>query len=221
MYKTRLGLISESSYPTQNSLLPYDAIEVAFRDVDGILYSGDSLSPEILEFLSGIAPTQAVSNDPVSCASPEKRVLTFGDVRVGLTYGNRHPLIERYFALQRQLGNIYAGGRHLLDTLPARFAEDNVNVIVFGHLNIPLNIHRKGILLVNPGAVRTISSATAQWELLREVNPKRRQRLEAYIRTQRNQSQHALSRSTVGILEIHDNKTVTSKIQSLPLLSFA
>lgn len=216
MTKIRLGLISETPHPTQIPLLPVDAIEAAFRDVDGILHTGEAPSREILETLSGIAPTQAV-NSPIA---PEKRVLTFGDVRVGLTHGQRHPLLEQYFAVQRRLGNIYAGGRHLLDTLPTRFAEDDVDVIVFGHLRIPLTLERDGVLLVNPGAVYTISKEVAQWELLRETNPERRNLLEAHIR-HTNTSQGLYPRSTVGILEIHADNSITTSIHPLPTMTFA
>lgn len=217
----RLGLISDTHYPTKLPLLPYEAIEDAFRDVDGILHAGDIDSQDVLDNLSGIAPTQAVCGEDDHFPLPEKRILTFGDVRVGLIHGNRHPLVESYFRIQRKLGNLYAGGRHLLDTLPERFAGDNVDVIVFGHLHTPMCIERDGVLLVNPGAVYTISKDLAQWQLLYEQNPQRRTMLEKHIKRYRYNPYWQMPRSTVAILEITPDKTIRTHIQTLPQLAFA
>ncbi|MGB7339706.1 MAG: YfcE family phosphodiesterase [Phototrophicaceae bacterium] len=217
----RLGLISDTHFPTKMPLLPYEAIENAFREVDGILHAGDIESSEVLEHLSGIAPTQAVKGEHDNFALPEKRILTFGDVRVGLVHGNRHPLTESYFRLQRRLGNLYAGGRHLLNTIPERFADDNVDVIVFGHLHTPLAIERDGVLLVNPGAVYSITRDSAQWQLLNEHDPERRHMLETHIKRYNDNPHWQNPRSTIGILEIKPDKTVRSYIHELPLLAYA
>ena len=221
MNTIRLGLISDTHWPTKLPLLPYEAIEEAFRDVDGILHAGDIESREVLDNLSGIAPTQAVRGEDDRFPLPDKRILTFGDVRVGLIHGNRHPVVESYFRFQRRLGNMYAGGRHLLDTLPGRFANDDVDVIVFGHLHTPMCIEQDGVMLVNPGAVYTISKDLAQWQLLHEQNPDRRSMLETHIKRYRNNPYWQTPRSTVGILEIKPDKTISTRIQALPQLAFA
>ncbi|MEM9953874.1 MAG: metallophosphoesterase family protein [Chloroflexota bacterium] len=221
MPKIRLGLISESLHTTQIPLMPYHAIEAVFRDIDGILHTGEAPSENILDMLSEIAPTQAVTTMSTTANVQDKRVMTFGDIRIGLTHGYRHPLVESYFSIQQRLGNIYAGGRHLLDTLPTRFAEDDVDVIVFGHLHIPLTLKRDDVLLINPGAVYTISEDLAQWELLRETNPDRRYLLETYLRNQKSDSYKMPTRSTVGILEINEDYSISAKIQPLPQFVFA
>ena len=221
METIRLGLISDTHYPTKLPLLPYEAIEQAFRDVDGILHAGDIESTEVLDNLSGIAPTQAVRGEADTLSLPEKRVLDFGGVRVGLIHGNRHPLLEHYFRLKRKWGNLYAGGRHLLDTLPERFAEDNVDVIVFGHLHVPMCLEKDGIMLVNPGAVYTISEDTAQWQLLHEQDPERRMMLETQIKRYKHNPYWQAPRSTIGILEIAANKKITPHIHHLALNAFA
>lgn len=221
MNTIRLGLIADTHYPTKLPLLPYEAIEEAFRDVDGILHAGDIESYEVLDNLSGIAPTQAVRGEEDNLSLPEKRVLTFGDIRVGLIHGNRHPLVEHYFRLKRQCGHLYAGGRHLLNTLPSRFADDDVDVIVFGHLHTPMNIEQDGIKLVNPGAVYTISKDTAQWQLIHEQDPKRRAMLETHIKRYKTNPYWQTPRSTIGILEITSDKQINTQIYDLPLNAFA
>lgn len=217
----RLGLIADTHYPTKLPLLPYDAIEHAFRDVDGILHAGDIESQDVLDTLSGIAPTQAVRGEADCLSLPEKRVLRFGDVRVGLIHGNRHPLIEHYFRLQRQCGNLYAGGQHLLDTLPQRFADDKVDVIIFGHLHRPMCIEQDGIILVNPGAVYTISEDVAQWQLIHEQNPERRAMLETHIKRYKEYPHWQAPRSTIGILEIAPNKQISTHIHPLAISTYA
>lgn len=216
----RLGLISDTHYPTKLPLLPYEAIEEAFRAVDGILHAGDIESSEVLDNLSGIAPTQAVRGEADTLSLPEKRILTFGDVRVGLIHGNRHPLIEHYFRLKRKCGNLYAGAQHLLNALPQRFAEDEVDVIIFGHLHVPICVKKDGILLVNPGAVYTISEDTARWKLLNEQNPDRRAMLETHIKRYKQNPYWQNPRSTIGILEIAPNKKITPHIQDLAFSAY-
>jgi len=221
MNTIRLGLISDTHWPTRIPLLPYEAIENAFRNVDGILHAGDIESREVLDHLSGIAPTQAVRGESDLFSLPEKRILTFGDVRVGLIHGNRHPLVERYFRWQRKLGKLYAGGRHLLESLPTRFDNESVDVIVFGHLHTPMSIERNGVLMVNPGAVYTITKESAQWQLLREQDPMRRTMLETHIKRYGENPYWQMPRSTVGILEIHPDKTVHTRILDLALTAYA
>lgn len=224
MHAIRLGLIADSSIPTSSSLLPYDAIENAFRNVDAILHAGTITSADTLDYLSGIAPTQAVYGGIGAVDNlnlPEKRILQFGTVRVGLIHGLRHPILERYFRLQHKLGNLYAGGRHLLNDLPQRFVDEDVDVIVFGHLQTPLTVERDGVLLINPGVVHTIPAERAQWELLHERDEHRRQILEAHIKNKRDAVLSSRQpRSTVGILEIAPNKSVRTHIQRLPMLAY-
>ena len=217
----RLGLIADTHYPTKLPLLPYEAIEEAFRDVDGILHAGDIESSEVLDNLSGIAPTQAVRGEADALSLPEKRILNFGDVRVGLIHGNRHPLVEHYFRLKRKCGNLYAGGRHLLNSLPERFSGDAVDVIIFGHLHVPMCVEKDGIMLVNPGAVYTISEDTAQWQLLNERNPERRAMLESHIQRYKHDPYWQAPRSTIGILEIAPNKKITTHIHELVINAYA
>lgn len=221
MNTIRLGLIADTHYPTKLPLLPYEAIEHAFRDVDGILHAGDIESQDVLDTLSGIAPTQAVRGEADGLSLPEKRILRFGDVRVGLIHGNRHPLVEHYFRLKRQCGHLYAGGQHLLNTLPQRFADDNVDVIVFGHLHRPICVEQDGIVLVNPGAVYMISEDAAQWQLINEKNPERRNMLETHIKRYKDNPHWHVPRSTIGILEIAPNKQINTTIRPLGMNIYA
>lgn len=219
MTTIRLGLIADTHWPGRIPTLPYEALEDAFRTVDAILHAGDIESQEVLDHLSGIAPIQAVRGDDDLLKLPAKRVLQFGDVRVGLIHGHRHPLVEGYFRFQRRLGKRGAGSQQLLDNLTGRFAEDDVDVIVFGHLHAPICLEHDGVLLFNPGAVYAMSLESAQWQLLRENNLLRRQMLNQHIRRYQKHSQGYLPRSTVGILEIRPKKQINARIIDVPMLA--
>lgn len=220
MNSIRLGLIADTHWPTRIPKLPYAAIENAFRNVDAILHAGDIETGEVLEHLSGIAPTSAVRGDDDKMDLPLKRVLQFGGVRVGLIHGHRHPLVEGYFRLQRRLGKMYAGSRHLLENLPEQFAGDKVDVIVFGHLHAPMVIEREGLLMVNPGAVYAMNLESALWQLAKERNPLRRQMLAEHIKRYRENPRLLAPRSTVAILEINKDKQIRTKIIDLPMLAY-
>jgi hypothetical protein len=215
----RLGLIADTHWPSRIPTLPYEALEDVFRSVDAILHAGDVETQAVLDDLSGIAPIQAVQGDDDKITLPDKRVLQFADVRVGLIHGNRHPLIENYFRLQRRLGKKGAGSRSLLDNLIGRFADDNVNVIVFGHLHVPISIEYKGITFFNPGAVYTMTLEAAQWQLLHEQDLLRRRMLAEHIRRYQKNPFWRQTRSTVGILEIESKKRIRTQIVEVPLVA--
>jgi uncharacterized protein len=217
----RLGLIADTHWPTRIPKLPYSAIENAFRNVDAILHAGDIETEEVLDHLSGIAPTSAVRGDDDKLDLPLKRILKFGDVRVGLIHGHRNPIVEGYFRIQRRLGKMYAGSRHLLENLPEQFAGDKLDVIVFGHLHAPMVIERDGLLMINPGAVYAMTLESAMWQLARERNPLRRQMLMEHIKRYRENPRLVAPRSTVAILEIAANKRIRTKIIDLPLVAYS
>lgn len=219
MTTIRLGLIADTHWPSRIPILPYEALEDAFRTVDAILHAGDIETQEVLDHLSGIAPIQAVKGDDDSISLPIKRVLQFGDVRVGLIHGHRHPLIEGYFRLQRRLGKRGAGSQHLLNNLTKRFAGDNVDVIVFGHLHRPMCIKHDGVTLFSPGAVCAMTLESAQWQLMREQDIWRRQMLNNHIRRYQKNPNWKQARSTVGILEIGSKKQISTRIIEVPHLA--
>lgn len=219
MTSIRLGLIADTHWTSGIPALPYETLENAFRSVDAILHAGDVEAQVVLEHLAGIAPIQAVQGEDDTLALPDKRVLQFGDVRVGLVHGHRHPLIEKYFRLQRCLGKRGAGGQELLDSLIKRFENDHVDVIVFGHLHIPICVQRKGILLFNPGSVYAMSLEAAQWQLSQAYDSQQRTLLSAEIRRYRKNPYWRKARPTVGILEIGPQKKIRTRLIDVPLLA--
>ena len=215
----RLGIIADTHFPTRIPTLPYEAIEDAFRNVDAILHAGDIESPEVLHHLSGIAPVQAVRGDDDHFDLPLRRVLTLNGTRIGLTHGHRSLFMEEWYRVRRRLG--YSGTREMcgrLDGLLRRFGGEALDVLIFGHSHQPFCEERDGVLLFNPGAVYAMTLDSALWQLPREQNPVRRRMLKRCIQRYRQHSNGHRPRSTVGVLEIGDNRALRARLIDLPLI---
>lgn len=219
----RLGIISDTHYPSRLPTLPFAAIEDAFRNVDAILHAGDIETPEVLDNLSGIAPVQAVRGDDDTFDLPLQRVINIADVRIGLAHGHHpNPVMEEVFRLRRKLG--YSEHRELtnrIDMMRNHFKDDELDVLIFGHSHRPMCIQHKGIMLFNPGAVYAMTLDAAQWQLPREKNPVRRRMLKRHIQRYQYLPNEVDIRSTVGILEIDDNRHIQPHIIELSVLDHA
>jgi len=219
----RLGIISDTHYPTRLPNLPFAAIEDAFRHVDAILHAGDIETPEVLNHLSGIAPVQAVKGDDDTFDLPLSRVIEIGGVRIGLAHGHyTNPVKEELYRLRRRLG--YSKHRELterIDSLLQHFRDDKLDVLVFGHSHRPMVSQRNGVLLFNPGAVYAMTLESAEWQLPREKHPLRRRMLKQHIRRYQNLPDTLNVRSTVGILEIDETRQIQPRIIELPLIDHA
>ncbi|NLM52278.1 MAG: metallophosphoesterase [Firmicutes bacterium] len=134
----RIGVISDTHIPTRARHLPAVLFE-HFADVDLILHAGDLVDPQVLVDLAAIAPVEAVAGN---MDSPElqnklgsKKILELAGFRIGLTHG--HLGSYRHHTPQRAL---------------SIFAQDAVDVVIFGHSHQPYLKKEKGILLFNPGS---------------------------------------------------------------------
>lgn len=215
----RLGIISDTHFPTRIPRLPYEALEDAFRDVDAILHAGDIEQETVLHHLSSIAPVQAVRGDDDHFDLPLTRVLDFSGVRVGLTHGHFSPLIEEALRIRRRLG--YSGRKEMvqrLGWLQRRFRGAALDVLIFGHAHMPYCAQRNGTLLFSPGAVYAMTEEAARWQLRREKNPLRRRMLQRSIRRYETNPHGNDTRSTVGILELHEDRRVQAQFIELPLM---
>jgi putative phosphoesterase len=149
----KIALISDTHIPTVIPGLPHHLIE-RLHDTDLILHAGDFVRLDVLETLQGIAETAAVygnADEPAICHRlPRKQLLTFAGNTIGLIHGNQPPEIERAYLKPDYTYNsppVSAFYEFLLSELP------EADVIVFGHLNVPVIRHEQDRLLVNPGSV--------------------------------------------------------------------
>lgn len=189
----RLGIIANTG---QLTTLPVAALEDAFRHVDAILHAGDCGSAQLLDQLAGIAPVLTVRGDQDDQDEqvPLQRVLAFNHVRIGLTHGDRHPWVERYFRLQRYVRGRGTGSTALFRALLRRFEPDTVDAIIFGHPYIPFAGAYQTVKFFNPGAIYSAPSA-----FLRSDQP--------------------LPHSTVGIVEIMRDRSIHTRWVDLPALA--
>ena len=109
------------------------AVRELFAGVDHILHGGDVGLPSVLLELERIAPVTAVrgNTDDPPCGLKDTEVLH---------------VAGRKFLLQHMV-NPHAPS----DRLKSRIAEENPDVVVFGHTHRPFSQTIDGTLFINPG----------------------------------------------------------------------
>ncbi len=218
----RIGVISDTHYPTRTPYVPYEVIARAFRGVDQIAHLGDIESPEVLERLAQIAPVTAVrGDDDLFREPPLRRVLTVGGVRVGLVHGQRSLWVERVRpALRRRLGRPIDPWNGMQADLLRWFAAERVQAVLFGHWHRPYCAVHAGVLLFNPGAVWAMTADALRWQLTQRQGWLRDRFLRRHLKRAEQHPDAYRADSTVGILTIHDDHTLHAEVISLPPLQY-
>jgi putative phosphoesterase len=153
----RIGVIGDTHIPTRTPVLPADIGE-AFSGVDILMHVGDICELYVLEeFQETYTLTFAVAGDDDSDAVrrflEERRVVRFGDRRIGMIHGYQYEYHRRSLVgrIRRLLG-WGASSYSLPAFLADQFVDEDVHAIVFGHTHQPTVMMHEGILLFNPGA---------------------------------------------------------------------
>jgi hypothetical protein len=112
-----------------------DAVYAALERADLVLHAGDVVSRELLDELSGFAPTLAVlgNNDaPLLGAVPEERLLTVEGLHIGMVHDSG-PRKGREGRMRRRF--------------------PTADLVIFGHSHIPVDAQGlDGQRLFNPGS---------------------------------------------------------------------
>jgi putative phosphoesterase len=133
---TRICVLSDTHIrPGGKRRLP-DAAYAELADADLVLHAGDVVTPELLDELSGFAPTRAVlgNNDVGALVGrlPETRLDDVDGVRIAMIHDSG-PRAGREGRMRR------------------RFPD--ADVVVFGHSHIPIDaVGLQGQRLFNPGS---------------------------------------------------------------------
>lgn len=148
-----IALISDTHLPDQLHELPHRLVE-RLRGIDLILHAGDLVSLDALASLQGIAKTIAVygnmDQSAVRRRLPRKRLLTLAGRSVGLIHGNQPPGLERqYLKPEYDYESPPVGA--LYEALLVEFPK--AEIILFGHVHVPVVKRWEGRLLVNPGSI--------------------------------------------------------------------
>lgn len=132
----KIGVISDTHIPESARCLPGAVYEV-FRDADLILHAGDAVEFSVIHDLETIAPVKAVCGNMDRFRNqgllPDRRVVSAGGCRIGLTHGWGAP----------------AG---IEDHVLRLFHGEDVQAVVFGHTHRALNAMLGDVLLFNPGS---------------------------------------------------------------------
>lgn len=147
-----VGVIADTHVPDRAPCLPQRALQI-FRQagVTAILHAGDICTPAVLTELEAVAPVYAVrgNRDWFSLRHlPRQRLLEIGGARIGLIHG--HGTLRQYLSEKPHILLHGLDARRYIPRLLAAFPE--VDVIVFGHLHLPVQERVDGRLIFNPGS---------------------------------------------------------------------
>ena len=148
--RARVGLVSDTHAPQRCPELP-QAMFDAFEGVNAILHAGDVGDLSVLDRLGEVAPVVAVhGNDETHEAPlvlPEKVVVQVAGVRLFMAHGHRlRAEADARPERPDDWPTILDDRRRLADGTGA-------DVVVFGHLHVPMAVEQDGLLFVNPGIV--------------------------------------------------------------------
>ncbi len=135
---TRIGVVSDTHFPRFGRALPR-ALERGLRraGVERILHLGDLTDMLAVPLFEAIAPFDAVAGNNDGTAIRERfgrrKIVRIEDVRIGMIHGDGKKGTTRSRAVEA-------------------FAEDGVDVVLFGHSHRP-GVRREGRTIVaNPGS---------------------------------------------------------------------
>jgi len=188
----RIGVVADTHVGETLPTLPSAVLE-ALAASDLILHAGDITCMSVLKDLGRIAPVVAVQGDHDRAAGidlPRERVVVVRGWRIGLVHGRRSRAVEIPAAgvsLARHRAVLLGFHRAL------RRRIGPVDLIVHGHLHLPVDTEVAGTRFFSPGAVYIPEE--------RENSEKTGLRGRAYLRFRTSLTPED-RRSAVGIVEI-------------------
>lgn len=133
----RIGVLSDT-HAHSFIEIPKRILEV-LSTVDFIIHAGDFVTVEVFEGLRQLGELKAVHGNmdsyQLKSMLPKTELIIVGDKRIGITHGSGTP-----WGIEHRVKQI--------------FANDNVDVIIYGHSHVSQNEVSEGILFFNPGQAR-------------------------------------------------------------------
>ncbi|MGI2328589.1 metallophosphoesterase family protein [Planococcus sp. YIM B11945] len=132
----KIVIVSDTHIPMRAKKLPKPLVE-ACQSADFIIHAGDWQTLDVFYEFAAYAETDGVAGnvDPwdVLDRFGKKKTFTFGDVTIGVVHGDGIQKTTEQRAIDA-------------------FANDTVDIIVFGHSHTPVMREVDGVLLFNPGS---------------------------------------------------------------------
>ncbi len=132
----KIVIVSDTHIPVRAKKLP-QALITECQEADFIIHAGDWQTMDVFYELSAYAETDGVTGnvDPWDILDRfgKKKIFTIEGLKIGVIHGDgvRNTTEQRAFDA---------------------FADDHVDIIVFGHSHIPVMRDEDGITLFNPGS---------------------------------------------------------------------
>ncbi|RXT08195.1 metallophosphoesterase family protein [Ammoniphilus sp. CFH 90114] len=132
----RIGIISDTHMPSRAKGIPQELVK-GLKGVDLILHAGDWTKPEVVHAFESLAPIDGVAGnndgEEIIRRFGRKKIITLAGYRIGMIHGDgvRKKTEERAWEA---------------------FADETVDVIVFGHSHVPFLRKHQGVLVFNPGS---------------------------------------------------------------------
>lgn len=131
----KLGVVADT-HLNAGRALPQALLD-GLQGVDLILHAGDWLSLDVADQLEAIAPVDGVAGNNDGRDIVDRfglsKVLELANYRIGIVHGDGFQSTTELRAWRT-------------------FADQNVDVIIFGHSHVPLSIVHDGVHLFNPGS---------------------------------------------------------------------
>ena len=187
-----IGVVADTHVGETLPELPQSVMD-ALDGSDLILHAGDITCMSVLDRLRDIAPVVAVLGDHDRDAGidlPTSRIINVRGRRIGLAHGRRTRAIETPAAamsLARRRAVLLGMHRGL------RRHFGPVDLIVHGHLHIPVDTEVRGTRVFSPGAVYIPEERT--------ISEKHGMKGRAYMRFRSHMSDDA-RRSAVGLVRV-------------------
>lgn len=148
----RIGVLSDTHVGDVLPVLPPEALS-ALTGVDLIIHAGDVVIAGTLARLREVAPVVAVQGNhdrKGGLQLPRAATVRAGEHRIGVIHGDQPRLRELPAAIAS-----LAAGRVLTLGLESRLVRelDAPDVLVFGHLHVPVRRHIGRTLVFSPGSV--------------------------------------------------------------------
>jgi hypothetical protein len=150
----RIGVVADSHVGEYLDELPEGVLD-ALEGCDLVLHAGDLSVPSVLVDLEAVAPVVAVRGDHDRLGGlelPETAVAVAGGLRIGLTHGRRHRLVDSSVITASVVAGRNLRYRAGLHAALAR-RTGPVDCVVYGHWHEPAMIRRGSTLFFSPGAV--------------------------------------------------------------------